>query len=65
VPAILDVLKEKDADLRIAALDLLRQIPGDSEAVVKVVTPLLRDDNEQVRRLATEVLAFQGRKDVP
>ena len=47
--------------MRALALRVIREIPVESEAIVKAVTPLLQDADENVRKLAKEVLAFQGK----
>jgi HEAT repeat protein len=61
IPNLLENLKDKDVEMRTLTLTVIREIPVESEAIVKAVTPLLKDDDENVRKLAKEVLAFQGK----
>jgi len=42
-------------------LSVIREIPIESPAIVQALTPLLNDPDESVRKLAKEVLAFQGK----
>ena len=45
----------------VRAFSVIREIPVESDAIAQAVTPLLQDADENVRNLAKEVLAFQGK----
>ena len=55
-PALLDLLKDKDDDVRQSALGALKEI-GATEAFAPALKPLLEDENPTVRRKAAALLA--------
>lgn len=61
VPAILDLLRNKDGEVRLAALAVLRRIP--TREMVPEVRKLLEDDSTKVRREAALLLAGMGDKE--
>lgn len=59
-PAIVELLKDEDAETRKVALNALAQLGGEAKKVVPKLTEMLDDDNGDVRRSAITCLSKYG-----
>jgi hypothetical protein len=60
MPVLVELLKDKDANVRLAAIDTLRQVSPDPATAISVLVELLRDQSTIVRIEAAKTLGHMG-----
>ena len=65
LPTILDALKDKEDGVRQQAVYVLNNVQGDLTKSIKQISPLLKDDNIQIRQAVQQLFYRMGREGVP